>query len=73
MFASQAEGSTNTNHVNLHLLNLILSVYVLNQIITFYSFIVSCYTPEKIDNLLHISGNKNAHIWVPLPCHKDCK
>jgi hypothetical protein len=66
MFAPQAEG-INTNHVNLRLLDVILSVYVLNLVT------VPCYTREEIDNFLHISGNENAHIWVPLPYHKDCK
>jgi hypothetical protein len=72
MVASQAKG-TNTNHVNLHLLDVILYIYVLNSIISFRSFTISCYTPEEIDKFLHISGNENARIWVLLPCHKDCK
>jgi hypothetical protein len=72
MFASKVEG-TNTNDVNLHLLDVILSMYVLNPVISFCSFIVLCYTAEEIDNFLHISGNENARIWVPLPCRKDCK
>jgi hypothetical protein len=71
-FVSQAE-YTNTNHGNLHLLNVALSVHVLNLITSFCSVRVLCYTYEKDNNLPNATANSMQAYGVPLPCHKDCK
>jgi hypothetical protein len=46
----------NTNHVNLHFFNVILSVYILNPI-SFGSFSVLCYALEEVNSLLNGTAN----------------
>jgi hypothetical protein len=64
MFASQAEGSTNTNHVNLHFLNVTLFVYTLNPI-SFYGFLVLCYALDEIKSLPNATANSMQSYGVP--------
>jgi hypothetical protein len=54
-------------------LKVILSIYVLTLIISFYIFPILCYTLEEVNSLLNATTNKMSAYGVKLSYHKDCK